>query len=239
MQDEVAKHTKKIYQAARDPKHGLWEKMKEITIEIFIIVFAVTLSIWFHNWSDHRHEQKESNEFLKGLKDDLARDIRLLEDNKQAAARLDSNFKFILALNDSKAIDTISARELSNRLQFELNATHAGIGRYEGFKSSGKIGTIENDSLKQSILVYYQQTIPAVDDVEGVVNSFQTSILNMEVDKNDKLPIKDLLKSFKMYARLQFVTINLKGELEAYATAQKQAARIISMIDQESQHSRD
>ena len=57
------------------------------------------------------------------------------------------------------------------------------------------------------------------------------------LDKNDKLPIKDLLKSFKMTSRLQFVTQNLDGELDAYTTAQKQAARIISMIDQESQHS--
>ncbi len=34
--------------------------------------------------------------------------------------------------------------------------------RYEGFKSSGKIGTIENNKLKNSILSYYQQTIPYI-----------------------------------------------------------------------------
>jgi len=31
------------------------------------------------------------------------------------------------------------------------------MGRYEGFKSSGKLETIEDDSLKQKILSYYQQ----------------------------------------------------------------------------------
>jgi len=59
------------------PQHSFWEKVKEVAIEIFIIVFAVTLSIWLHSWSDHRHEQKEVEEFLSGLKGDLAKDIAL------------------------------------------------------------------------------------------------------------------------------------------------------------------
>ena len=72
---------------------------------------------------------------------------------------MDSNFNFILALNANKTIDTVSVRTISDHLQFEVRTTHANIGRYEGFKSGGKIGTIEDDSLKQNILVYYQQTI--------------------------------------------------------------------------------
>lgn len=41
----IIKHTKKIYNTAKEPKHSLDEKLKEIFIEIFIIVFAVSLSI--------------------------------------------------------------------------------------------------------------------------------------------------------------------------------------------------
>src|SRR5574337_561359 len=98
MQDEVAKHTKKIYRAWKSPQHSVAEKIKEIIIEIFIIVFAVTISIWFHNWSDHRHEQDEVMEFLRGLKGDLTEDIRQLEANKNVIANLDSSYSFLFSI---------------------------------------------------------------------------------------------------------------------------------------------
>ena len=53
MQEEIVKHTEKIYKTVKSPKHSVGEKIKEILIEIFIIVFAVTLSIWLHSWSEH------------------------------------------------------------------------------------------------------------------------------------------------------------------------------------------
>ena len=60
MQDEILKHTKKIYNEIKSQKHSFGEKAKEIIIEILIIVFAVTLSIWLHSWSEERHQQKEA-----------------------------------------------------------------------------------------------------------------------------------------------------------------------------------
>lgn len=102
MQEEINKHTKKIYKAMKNQKHTLSEKVKEIIIEIFIIVFAVSLSIWLHSWSEHRHEQKEANKFLKELKEDLSADIKLLEENKNTATMLNNNYKFMLSLKKIK-----------------------------------------------------------------------------------------------------------------------------------------
>jgi hypothetical protein len=232
MQEEVTKHTEKIFRAMKNKEHSFWEKVKEVSIEIFIIVFAVTLSIWLHNWSDHRREQSETDEFLTGLKSDLAKDIQLLEDNKTASARVDSDFTYLFMLGESGAIDTASDRTISHHLSFKMNATHANVGRYEGFKSSGKIGTIESDSLKQSILVYYQQTIPNVDDVEGVVNSFQLKIIDLEVSKKDNESLQSVAKSFKMQALLQFATENLDGMIRTYDSAQQDAKKIMEMIDE-------
>ena len=64
MQDEVSKHTKKIFKTMSNKKYSMPEKLKEISIEILIIVFAVTLSIKLHEWSEHRHQQKEVKEFF-------------------------------------------------------------------------------------------------------------------------------------------------------------------------------
>jgi hypothetical protein len=219
MEEEVAKHTKKIYRTMRGP-HSFWQKVKEIAVEIFIIVFAVTLSIWLHGWSDHRHEQKEAAEFLKGLKDDLTGDLRLMEESKDSAANLNASYKVLLTPD-------------AHRLDFMLNATHANVGRYEGFKSSGKMGIIEDDSLKQKILVYYQQTIPNIGDVENLVNGLQTRMMDLEMDEVDKPKSSGntFLRSFKMKTLLQLTTQNIDGEIAAYTAAQGQARQIIGMID--------
>ena len=107
MQEEVTKHSRKIFRTLKNPKHAVSEKVKEIIIEIFIIVFAVSLSIWLHGWSEHRHEQKEANKFLKELKEDLNADIRLLEENKNIATRLANDYKFMLSLKKNQATDSL------------------------------------------------------------------------------------------------------------------------------------
>lgn len=231
MQDEVAKHTKKIYQTVTKPGHTIVEKLKEVAVEIFIIVFAVTLSIWLHSWSEERHEQKEVREFLSGLKGDLRKDMLLLRDNQSAALRLDSNFHVLTELIESHAVDTATDRTISHYLYFDLVITHAGIGRYEGFKSSGRIGLIENDSLKQQILGFYEQTLPDLTSGENYVNTLQSRILDSEIDKGDKTTLKDFVKSFKIRALLELGAKNLEGRIREYDSTIKQAQRIVSLID--------
>src|ERR1700761_2797016 len=92
MQDELTKHGLKIYKTMSDKKHNFGEKFKEILIEIGIIVFAVTLSIYVHSWSEHRHEQKEVKEFLHGLKTDLTNDLLQLKDNRDSIAKIAALF---------------------------------------------------------------------------------------------------------------------------------------------------
>ena len=57
-EQEVIKHTKKIFKVWSNKEHILRHKLKEFLVEVFIIVFAVTISIWFHNRSEHAHQQE-------------------------------------------------------------------------------------------------------------------------------------------------------------------------------------
>jgi Fe2+ transport system protein B len=81
---EVAKHTKKMYKIWNSSEHGVWHKFKEFFIEISIIVFAVSVSIWFHNMSEKRHERAEGHKFLVGLKSDLEKDIIEMKSDSNA-----------------------------------------------------------------------------------------------------------------------------------------------------------
>src|ERR1700749_918518 len=152
MQDEVLKHTRKIYNTMKSREHGFWEKAREVAVEIFIIVFAVTLSIWLHNWSEHRAEQRTTEEFLAGLRADLQNDVQTLEDDIKSSREERSYFQFLENANKTKNIDRVPDSVIAQHFNYQLMSTPPNDARYEGFKSSGKLGTIESDSLKQAIL---------------------------------------------------------------------------------------
>jgi hypothetical protein len=231
MQDEVLKHTEKIYNTMKNREHTLWEKVREVAVEIFIIVFAVTLSIWLHNWSDHRAEQKATDEFLAGLKVDLTRDIKEMRDNRTAWIGQDSIFNYLDSIRHNKAIDTVSEQDIGDHFRFRSLTTFSNIARYDGFKSSGKLGTIENDSLKQAILSYYQQTIPSVNSLEETVNTNQTKLMDAQFDKDEKMTIRAFAKSFKAFAYLSVCRQNLEPAIQLYADAIDEAKGIVKRID--------
>ena len=233
MEDEVSKHTKKIYRAIKDPRRSFAEKTKEIVIEVLIIVFAVTLSIWFHSWSEHRHEQKEVQGFLKGLKEDLTKDKSLLQENKNQIVQLDSNFKFLIVLDGNGHSDTIGEAAINDHLYFSLPVTHPNIGRYEGFKSSGKIGEIENDSLKENILRFYEQYIPDLSYSENFVNTLQTKMLDLRVNKSESMTSRDFVTTSKMKSLFNIGIHNFEVSSDLYDKAMAQADRIIAAIDKE------
>lgn len=160
-EQEVIKHTKKVYSIWTSDEHSLWHKVKEFFLEIFIIVFAVSLSIWLHEWSEHSHQQKEVKEFLIGLKKDLQNDIHEMEQDRITFVKSHEAFKYLTSI---KLDETLNTDSVKKHQQFFFNSTGLGAnnGRFEGFKSSGKIGTIENTTLQNDILDLYQEDISSL-----------------------------------------------------------------------------
>jgi hypothetical protein len=158
-EEEVAKHTKKIYKIWNNKEHGLWHKTKDFLIEIFIIVFSISISIWLHDKSEHSHQQKEVKEFLLGLREDLLADIHEMNDDKISYLNQDKTFNYIASI---KLNQTLSADTLNKYQNFLYNITRLqqNNGRFEGFKASGKIGFIEDEKLQNDIMDLYQENIP-------------------------------------------------------------------------------
>jgi len=91
---EVIKHVKRSYELWFSKEYSFWHKLKEFALEVFIIVFAVSLSIWLHDRSEHQHEQEEVKSFLLGLKHNLQGDIAEME--KDTASYLHAQKKLHL-----------------------------------------------------------------------------------------------------------------------------------------------
>lgn len=200
-EQEIIKHTKEVYKIMHDKEHGFWHKVKEFLLEIVIIVFAVTISIWLHNWSEHRQEQAQVKDFLTDLKDDLQKDIETIK-VLQLQLRSDMNSYNFLQSVTPAYIDSMNRAKVTIMLNANQVIRESFGANYEGFKSSGKIGFIENKQLKKQILIYYQELLPKLQAEEMVYNTQVNKLLDYITVNNDKTD-KEILLSPKFKVMLR------------------------------------
>src|SRR5471030_1035241 len=101
-EQEIAKHTRNVIGLFNKSEHGWRHKLGEVALEIITIVFAVSLSIWLHGLGEQRHEQAQVRTFLLGLRHDIGRDVRQIEELNAAYHGFDANYKYLSEL-DPKA----------------------------------------------------------------------------------------------------------------------------------------
>lgn len=162
---EVIKHANKVITTLKDKEVTIWYKLREFVVEILVIVFAVTVSIWLHNWSEHVNEQKVTRTFLLGLKNDLQADVVDIKDELETYKKFELLYTFLSHLDQANPPDKDSLHLAIVNLSVNT-FLRAHKSRFDGFLSAGKIMTIENDSLTQDILEYYQATLSALNTSE-------------------------------------------------------------------------
>ncbi len=230
-EQEIIKHTKKAYKVWGDKEHTFWHKLKDFLLEIFIIVFAVTISIWLHNWSEHRSEQAQVKDFLTDLADDLQKDIESLSASQEQLAI--ANREFINLQNiTGEEIDSMNRIHSTILLNTNQIIRQNFGADYEGFKSSGKMGLIENKKLKKKILEYNQETLPSLQAAEAVYNQQMNKTMDYATGNIDKTDRELLLNpKFKVLMRVDIQWIN--SITQGYTAAIKKANDIITDIQNE------
>jgi dsDNA-binding SOS-regulon protein len=230
MQDEILKHTKQAYKELKNPKHTLGEKAKEIIVEIFIIVFAVSLSIWLHSWSEHRHQQEEVSVFLGNLKNDLKQDIKNIDEEKKAYEKSNTGYQKILDLTPHQ-LDSIA--KFNTKINFPVysHGPKNVIGNFESFKSSGKIGFIENEELKQKILNYYERHVTAINEVDKLYNEYLFKCFDKMIENADKSEAK-LYSDAKFKKTISFLIMIGENNIRVYdKNAKPEANKLIKEIE--------
>ena len=158
-EEKITEHAKKALLAISNKENSWKKKVKEFLFEIVIIIVAVSLTLWFHNLNDERHDREMEKSFLMGIRDDLKQDTAtLMEVNlflKTPLAYYDNVLKQISENRiDAKYVDTNSV-QLINDLYFNYNN-----GLFESFKSSGNLRVIENQKLLSYITSLYTADLP-------------------------------------------------------------------------------
>ncbi|MCW2950739.1 MAG: hypothetical protein JWN41_1752 [Thermoleophilia bacterium] len=234
-EQEVIKHTKKVFQLWGNNEHSLLHKIGEFLLEIFIIVFAISLSLWFHNRSEHQHAQEEVEAFLKGLRQDLGSDIKEMHSDMESYGAQQAAYRYISStpLDTPLRLDSLGRHY---RWLFGNTVLNPNSGRFEGFKSSGKIGTIEDDTLQNDIMDLYQENIPQLLAVTRNYieqkNRLQAYMQVLHRRLSDSTTnIAEVLNTEEAHNICGMLTVT--GEITArYKKAVQKMEKIIATIDQ-------
>lgn len=229
---EVIKHGKNIIRLAGSKEHSFGHKLREIAIEFFTIVFAVTLSIWLHGLSEHHHQQQEVKAFLIGLRTDLKNDIASIGQLKESYEGFNKNFAYLLALDPKQMPD----EQEFEKVVFESDANHyfrPFTSRYEGFRSSGKMAYIEDQALLDHIFELYQMGLPQIRSSEG---GWQGRQEKLRAYQDQVLEGDSPAEHFKLFTspkgkRLLKSMIAHPLLFQRYDTYAKEAAAIVQAIE--------
>jgi len=234
-EQEVIKHTKKIF--------GLWKsdnrflhKLAEFLLEIFIIVFAITLSIYFHDRSELKHQRHETKEFLLGLKQDLKTDIEEMNDDKKSFIASGQAFSYITSIKMDGQLNPDSINKYNNYI-FNITGLVPNSGRFEGFKSSGKIGTIENKELQNNIMDLYQENIPNLIASTNSYTSKKQKLFDYFASNRKRVTdstsnLRTIMASDQSFY-MCFNLISVEEILERYDLCINKMKAIINAIDKE------
>lgn len=238
MEHEIAQHTKKALKAMHDHEKTFWEKTKEVLFEILIIVFAVTFAAFIERTREHYKEKSEAKEFVLGLKNDLVYETKQLKSSKAEMDSLRANYIFLIKLN-ANIIDSVAGGDVHGQsFNIPKFSTRIINGRYDGFKSSGKIQTIENDSLRNDILQFYEEDLPFIDFAENVFNANQARLEDYVLNNSEENPqtlkeVFKLLDTYKCKLILKFTLSYSDGVKRGYDKAIAHAEKIEKEIDKE------
>ena len=229
---------KEVVAISKDKTRKWQTKVLEILLEIGIIVFAVTLSIWLHNWSDGNKDREEEREFLAGLKGDLQADmVEMRSDSAYYRLELKA-VGYFLRIGAGEAISKDSMYFYRDML-FGDAQIYPRISRFEALKGSGRMGIIRNKQLMLHITDLYSKDFPEIERRNEFVNSLRENALIPFVDSHLQLDAAGHETNWQELLRMSQMRLMVTAQgtilnnIEVYGIGLKKCEDIIREIDEQ------
>jgi len=175
-EEEIRKHAKAAYQVLKDPEKGWKQKLGGMIGEILIIVFAVSVSIWFHSWAEGRKDKSEEKEFLVGLKGDIQADMREMQLDLKSFDTLRQGIQYFGRVGGGEILNKDSLN-IYSWLFYGESQINPRISRFEALKGSGRLDIIENKELLLHTTDLYQKNFPQINRINDHFNSLRSNII--------------------------------------------------------------
>ena len=162
-EEKIEAHAKKALRILTNRKKKWRDKIKDFLWEILIIIVGVSITLWFHNWNDKRHEREQVKEFLISIRENLIQDTAKFNHyiNSVKDGQIEYYDSVLYQINnnkfDIKYIDT-NSHFLHYRWYFNFDC-----GLYQSFSASGNLRLVENQKLLSGITNLYFN-LPIMED---------------------------------------------------------------------------
>jgi hypothetical protein len=237
-EQEVIKHVKAAVAISKDKTKKWQTRVLDILLEIGIIVFAVTLSIWLHNWSDSNKDREEEREFLAGLKGDLQLDMAEMKSDSTAYRLEQRAIGYFLRVGAGEAINKDSLFIFKDLL-FGDAQIYPRSSRFEALKGSGKMSIIRNKQLLLDITDLYSKDFPQIERRNDYVNSLRESALipfvhsHMQLDAaGNEINWQEVLRMSQMRLMVK-AQATISNNIVIYGIGIKKCEDIIREIDEQ------
>lgn len=237
-EQEIIKHIETAIAVSRDRKKKWQHKLGEILLEVAIIVFAVTLSIWFHNWSESLKDRSDARAFLTGLKQDLQADIAEMNGDLATYRKGLQGTRYFEQVGAGQPLDRDSLN-VYNWLLFSYVYFDPRISRFEALKGSGRLNIIENKDLLLNITDLYAKSFPLIRQRNDFVNALRQTMLIPYMTQHLVLDARgagtnlpELLRSSPMRIMVRQGE-SVQNNIDAYAEGIQKSELIIKEIDEE------
>ncbi len=235
----MIKHSRKVLGIVKARDGGFSHKLWEIFVEILIIVFAISLSLFLERWRQRAEDRELEKKFLEGLQVDLRADLEELKPASARWASMKNAANYFLKPEidwNSDSTTFYSRGQLFHNVYFFPNTN-----RYESLKSAGKLGVIENEELQNDIIDLYQTRIPDLEQQIGFFNAFMNSqvkdyfIHKLNWDsKNQPLIDRSFLSSAEMKSILVLYPADLSDLQKRSDSVISKSEKILREIEQAS-----
>jgi hypothetical protein len=172
---EVVKHVKHAVDVARSTRPWA-KKVQEILLEIVIIVFAVSLSIWLHNWSESRKDREEERDFMTGLRKDLQSDIEEMKADAAVYANVLAGMYYYQRVGKGEPINNDSVK-MYQPILFSTMQIDPRVSRFEALRGSGRLGIVRDKELLVHVTDLYTKDFIQLRRLNDFMNSLRSEKL--------------------------------------------------------------
>lgn len=233
----VLKHASRAFKLIRNSETPWRKKIGGIVMEILIIVFAVSLTLYLEKWQEHKSEERQKREFLRGLLADLSGDLKEMKFDSSSYHTCLNAYRYFLRPTPY----TYDSMSVYSWTLYNTTDLSPNISRIETFKASGKIAFFENEALLNAIMDYYQEVIPALTQFcTNEISIFKKEKLISFIDDNRRgeertnYNYEELLRQPKMLNYLHKIEFAIEySVLPAYRKSMEANKKLQAWIEEE------
>jgi len=233
----VVDHGMRSYKIWKDPAKTFRHKLRDIFIEMMIIVFAVLITLFFERLREHQQDTKIKAAFLKGYKADLLKDIKELTSDTGGLHNMNVA---LIKLWDAKNYSEDSILKLTDKMGQSIEFT-PNDSRFEALKAAGKLTAIDNAELLTAMFNLYQKEIPYLRYFgTGSFNAYRMQQIQPFLDQNlihdERGHVTNWKTVLQMNTMRNYIMYSIGKNYEMrsrYLTVIKSYRQILQIVDAE------